>query len=306
MPPRKRNIVTGAVVLSALGMLVWMILTFSGGAMRIFKARGTPVGFLCDRADGLSDGSPVFFKGVQVGKVTRVTRMPDNVNVSIEGELENHPPLPQNLIGQIRAQSQLGTSSEIDLTTDGPAAGTLVANEQIKLRFLGQSIFPPEFSDMVAQMNKQDLVKHLDEVLVSIRIQAEKVGNLVGDPKLHDDLNKAMTNIRAVSERANVIAAKLDKLTANADTAVTGVRADMDRLTVKFGDDLDKLGITFRQFQEISAKINNGKGSAGQLINDPKLYDELTLTARQLNKVAATLSRLVEQWEREGVSIKTK
>src|SRR5579872_1475849 len=102
MPPRKRNIVTGTVVLSALAMLVWMILTFSGGAMRIFKARGTPVVFLCDRADGLSDGSPVLFKGVQIGKVTRVTRLSDNEHVSIEGELENHPPLPQNLIGQIR------------------------------------------------------------------------------------------------------------------------------------------------------------------------------------------------------------
>jgi phospholipid/cholesterol/gamma-HCH transport system substrate-binding protein len=155
-------------------------------------------------------------------------------------------------------------------------------------------------------MNKQDLVKHLDEVLVSIRLQAEKVGNLIGDPKLREDLTTAMTNIRTVSERANVIAAKLDTLTANADTAVTGVKADMDRLTVKLGDDLDKLGQAFRQFQEISAKINNGKGTAGQLINDPKLYDELALTAKQLNKVAASLNRLMEQWEREGVSIKAK
>jgi len=127
MSPRKRNIVTGTVVLVALLTLAWMILTFSAARCGFFRPKGVRVVFRSERADGLSEGSPVFFKGVEVGKITRVRRMEDNEHVLIEGELDNHPPLPQNLQGDIKAQSSLSSSCEVDLTTRGPATGTLAA-----------------------------------------------------------------------------------------------------------------------------------------------------------------------------------
>ena len=74
MSPRKRNAVTGIVVLGAMAVLLWMILTFSGRMMGLFTPKGTPVVFNSDRADGLSDGSPVNYNGYQVGTVTKVTR----------------------------------------------------------------------------------------------------------------------------------------------------------------------------------------------------------------------------------------
>ena len=342
MTPRKRNIVTGVIVLTALAMLMWMVLTFSGGAMRMFRPRGTHVVFKCDRADGLSEGSPVFFKGVEIGKVTAVIRMPDNEHVIIDGELENRPPLPQNLAGEIKAQSSLGSSTEIDLTTRGVAKGAMTAGQEIDIRYVGQSLIPPEITDAVSQANKQELVKHVDEMIVAMRAQVEKVGEtiaqankqglvqhadetlialrtqvekfgkvmesmqaMIGDPKLRQDLAAAMTNIRKATEHADAIAIKLDGLATNTDNTVTAVKKNVDQLTVKVGDNLDKLGQSLQQIQEISAKINNGKGTAGALINDPRLYEELAMTAKQLNAVAATLARLADQWEHEGVSIKS-
>lgn len=298
MSPRKRNIVTGIVVLLALATLTWMVLTFSGGAMRIFKPKGVPVVFRCDRADGLSEGSPVFFKGVEVGRITDVRRLEDNQTVLIEGELDNHPPLPQNLQGDIRAQSSLSSSCEVDLTTQGPATGTLVSGQDIKIRYVGQSIFPPEFSDMMAEANKQQLVKHVDEMIVSLQAQVEKAGavmDMVNSPKIRTNLETALSNISAVTEHAKILADKFDKTLAKTDK-------NLDQLDL----DLMNLGVSFRQVQEIVTKINAGKGTGGALVNDPKLYDELALTAKELNVVAASLARLVDQWEHEGVSIKTK
>ena len=123
MTPRKRNLITGAVVLAALATLVWMILTFSGRLMGLFKPKGTPVVFLSDRGDGLSEGSPVFYRGVQVGKVTGVRRSDDNIHVQINGEVDNHPPLPGNVIGLIKSQSQLSSSSQIELRLEGEPKG---------------------------------------------------------------------------------------------------------------------------------------------------------------------------------------
>jgi phospholipid/cholesterol/gamma-HCH transport system substrate-binding protein len=59
-----------------------------------------------------------------------------------------------------------------------------------------------------------------------------------------------------------------------------------------------------QQFQQIAQKINAGQGTAGQLVNDPQLYQSLVATTQELNATIADLKRLVEQWEQEGVSLK--
>jgi hypothetical protein len=60
------------------------------------------------------------------------------------------------------------------------------------------------------------------------------------------------------------------------------------------------------EFQGIVTKVNAGKGTAGLLVNDPKLYQSLLENSHQLNVTIASLSRLVEQWEQEGVTLKLK
>ena len=74
MPTYRRNVTTGIVVLGAIIALIWMILTFTGRAVGFLKPAGVPVTFLASHGDGLADGSPVYFNGVQVGKVTSVVR----------------------------------------------------------------------------------------------------------------------------------------------------------------------------------------------------------------------------------------
>jgi phospholipid/cholesterol/gamma-HCH transport system substrate-binding protein len=177
---------------------------------------------------------------------------------------------------------------------------------------------------MIDQANRQKLVQHLDETIVSLRTQAEKVGavmdstrSLLNDPKLQEDIRQTLANIHEVTDRANKIGVKLDTLADNANATLGDVRTtvgdankviaktdkNLDQISHQVGDDLDKLGQTFKQFQEISEKINKGHGTAGALINDPKLYDELATTAKELNVVAASMERLMDQWEKDGISV---
>ncbi len=59
-----------------------------------------------DRADNVNDGSGVFYRGVNVGQVTTIARSADNEHVLIGAEINNTPPLPDNLVGAIRAQAR--------------------------------------------------------------------------------------------------------------------------------------------------------------------------------------------------------
>ena len=58
------------------------------------------------------------------------------------------------------------------------------------------------------------------------------------------------------------------------------------------------------QFQSIAGKIDEGKGTAGKLVNDEKLYENLVNTSRELNLTITDLKLLVKQWTDEGVYIK--
>jgi phospholipid/cholesterol/gamma-HCH transport system substrate-binding protein len=320
MSSRKRNIVTGAVVLIALGALAWMIMQFTGRAMAIFKPAGMPIVFTSNRGDGLSDGSPVLYRGVQVGKVNAVRRLPDNEHVRIDAEVNDNPPLPRNITGEIRTQSQLSSTSQINLEVAGKPEGTLQPYDEVAIRYVGNTIFPPEFTDLLGNVRRQQLIEHVDQAIVALRVQIEKAGKvmddvqqLTGNGQLQADLRASVANVRSATERADKISANLEALTSNANSAVGDVRTvvaktgdNVDHLTRQVSDDVEKLGKVLNQFEQASAKLNSNKGTAGALLNDPKLYDELTDTAHELNVVSKSLQRILDQWEREGVSLKLK
>ena len=70
----RRNVLVGVTVLASMVMLGWMILRFGGSLGAPFAGKTMPVRFVTERADGLSEGSAILFRGVTVGRVTLVQR----------------------------------------------------------------------------------------------------------------------------------------------------------------------------------------------------------------------------------------
>src|SRR5688500_17345835 len=119
MSPYRRNILVGITVLGALITLGWMILKFGDRPARLFATPSQPVTFTADRADGLSEGSNVLYRGVIVGRVKAVKRTADGKSVILESEVDRDPPLPENVEGAIRQLGQLGPTASIFLILKG-------------------------------------------------------------------------------------------------------------------------------------------------------------------------------------------
>src|SRR5688572_561959 len=105
MTHRSRNIIVGAVVLAAMLALGWMILQFSGKTASNLLSNGMPFQLTGERADGVSEGSPIYFRGVPVGRVERVQLRPDNSGVQINAVLDAGKSVPENVIGYVRPSS---------------------------------------------------------------------------------------------------------------------------------------------------------------------------------------------------------
>ena len=307
MSPRQRNVVVGIVVLIGLGAVVWMVLLFAGRLANLLSSPGLPVTFTADRADGVADGSSILYLGVIVGRVTTVRRGADNNSVVIDGEVNKQPPLPANLRAVIQTQSAFSTISTITLEVTGPPNGTLAAGMQLRAEYQGSSLFPKQFTQLAEDLHRQELFKHMDEMVVSVRLQAERAGQLLesvqktlGDEKMREDLRTAMANVRTATESADRVGANLEKFTGNLNKVGDQASAAMSDVRVAVA----RLGATLDQFQSVVQKVNEGKGTAGMLVNDPKLYQGLVDTTSQLNSTIADLRRLIEQWEQEGATIR--
>src|SRR3954466_563549 len=99
MAPRQRNLLVGSVVLLALIALGWMILKFSSTSASSFFANGTHFQMTSPRVDGVSEGSPLTYLGVPVGRVMKVRREANNAEVLIDAIIDQGQTLPRNVVG---------------------------------------------------------------------------------------------------------------------------------------------------------------------------------------------------------------
>lgn len=322
----------GATVLTGAVLLGVLMLKFGALPVQWFGPKRFPVELVVNRADGLSPGSTVTYLGVSVGSISTISRSPDETQVIIETLIDASDPPPANVVGRIRSQIVGGGSSATLEVVNGKPQGKLQAHAKIPTIFLGIDLLPPEFAELatelrvtVQQVREAKLAEHLDQTIQTFRAQAEKAGklidsldNAVNDPKLRDDMKVSLANFRATTETASHAAANIDKFSSrldkmgddlsavatNANATIAKTQEHIDDLSKRMNDRLLEVSKLLEQFQSIAGKVDQGKGTAGMLINDPKLYENLVNTSKELNLTITDLKLLVKQWTDEGVYIK--
>ena len=103
-----------------------------------------------------------------------------------------------------------------------------------------------------------------------------------------DLAHEARTSVRSVTRTSTVTAQRIEKV---ADTLIGNA---------------EKVSAVMTTLNRALVKMESGKGSAGKLLNDPKLYDDLVDATDQLSKLMADLRTLIKTWKAEGVGIRLK
>lgn len=333
MSPKIRNTSVGIVVLFSFGILGWLMFQFGAAPATFLKPPQMDVTFISERGDGLGDGSQINYRGVEVGRVLSVKRDPTSDRIVIKAYLFLEPPLPSNLKADIIFTSPLGGVSSLDLKVDGPKAiGQLAAGATIEARYLGSNFLPPEFSelarnlnDAVQQFNDAKLIDSLRQAveLTTKRIDEtgkviEGVSTLINDPELRQNVKESLASIRLAADdtrqitgKVNTLVDQIRSISGNADKAILAATDTLkttekrvDQVGAELGAQLVKVGKLLDEVNTVATKINAGTGTAGLLVNDPKLYQALVDSSKELNLTIVDVRRLIQQWEQEGVALK--
>jgi len=279
-----------AIVLLVLGFNFLKGKTFFGKSHNLF-AKYTNV-------QGLAASNPVMINGLQVGTVYSITTDKNMKEILVNMNMTKDVNIPVNSIAIIKP-SLLGiTSVEITL---GDAKQYIPKNDTIATE-ASSGIFTDVLSKVdpiLYQVTKA--VTSIDSVLMSV--------NHILDPNAKNNIGATLANLNKTT--ANLIGASaslqvllntqtgalagtlnnLNSFTSNLDKnsgKINNVVSNLDKTATNLSNldlqqTLNTLNTTIGDLKSTIGKLNSTSGTAGLLLNDTKLYNNLTATANKLN-----------------------
>lgn len=247
---------------------------------------------------GLANSNPVMINGLQVGTVFSITTDKNMKVILVDMNITKDVNIPTNSIAYIKPNPLGTTSIEIrlgdansyipknDTVATEASAGIFTEAMQKINPVLAQVTHAVGSIDSVlgnisrvidpdAKTNIQSTLLNLNKVTANLIESSASLNTLLNTQT--GALAKTMTNLSSFT----------DNLAKNNDK-ITQVMSNLDKTTANLSKlDLEKtlnvLNGTIADLKGSISKLNGTSGTAGLLLNDTKLYNNLTATANKLN-----------------------
>ena len=136
----------------------------------------------------------------------------------------------------------------------------------------------------------EKMLPKLDSILTSVNA-------LLADPALAASLHNVETitsNLTVSTRELNTLMAGLNKQVPGMVRKANGVLDNTNRLTANLASldvqgTLNKVNLTLESAHQFTEKLNSNQGSLGLLMNDTKLYDNLTSTMSHADSLVIDL-----------------
>jgi phospholipid/cholesterol/gamma-HCH transport system substrate-binding protein len=279
-----------AITLMVLGYNFLKGKTFFGKSHNLF-AKYTNV-------QGLANSNPVMINGLQVGTVYSITTDKNMKQILVNMNLTKDVNIPTNSVAYIKSNPLGTTSIEIRL---GDASSYLPKNDTIKTEATAGIMEAAVQEVRPVLLQVKNAVHSLDSVLMTV--------NSVVDPNAKNNIRGILENLNKTTAGLVTSSAALQTLlnTQTGDLAkslnnvssftgnlaknndkLSAVMTNLDKTTTNLSNlDLEKtlnvLNGTIGDLKSTIGKLNTKDGTAGMLMNDPKLYNNLTATSNKLN-----------------------
>ena len=124
-------------------------------------------------------------------------------------------------------------------------------------------------------------IDNFNKSLQSLERSSREVETLLSDEQ---------GELRQLIKNASSIAENLDQQSASINNTMQNVSDFSDSLAAaNLKSSLDTVTRAMNRFNSIMAKIDKGKGTAGKLVNDPKLYNNLEQSSAELDTLLKDL-----------------
>lgn len=253
-----------------------------------------------DRVYGLSVSKPVLINGYPIGRVSKLTLLP-NGQILAQLKIHGGHAIPKNTVARLENTDLfsgkaivllLGSSNQF--AKDGD---TLSTNTQ---KTVIEQVEP-------IQQKTTQIISRLDSILTSV--------NGTINPEFQRNFERSFASIARTLETLEGTAKKVDGLVGTQSVKIGTILRNLESISSNFknnndqissiitnidkvSDDVAKADIaqtitqtnkTLVNLQSLLDKVNTGQGSLGLLINDKQLYTNLTHATDNLDKLMIDL-----------------
>lgn len=273
---------------------------------KIFSSQNTYY-VVYNKIDGIVKSTPIYFKGLKVGQVEKLTLFRTDSSNAIMATL------------LIDKKIQLAASSEAKIVSmdllGGKAISLLIPSlvdpiaEGDTLLGTIENSLSASISEMITPVkNKtENVMVSLNKVLTEL----EKVLANGGTA----DLSSGISNLAGIMENLRKTTSQLDQLLQSEKGKIGKITGNMASLSETLKNNNQELDATLKNFKNISdslsqapikqtieqlnktakqlalitEKIEKGEGTAGKLVNDKELYDNLNKSSFELQSLLKDL-----------------
>jgi len=293
----------GVVVVVAVALMIWGLNFLKG--KNIFTQEAEYVA-IYPKISSLVEGNPVYINGFRVGQVSAISFHPDSVGQIVVrfSVARSTVPIAIDTEAMIYSADLLG-SRAIELILGDSIAGDTLVQVMPGDTLLGT--VAPELADQVkAQI--APLKKKTEELISSIDSAVTIVQNIL-NKEVMEHVGKGFESFQRSFVTFERIANNMDDLVADNKGKLNDIFSKIQSIAVNFNNNNEKLTNVIENLSaisdsvkkadfattlnnvndalnatsEIMMKINSGEGTMGLLLNDDKLYNELTMAAIDLN-----------------------
>lgn len=237
-------------------------------------------------AEGLKKGDPVLYRGVPVGEVRELAFTPGGA-VVVEARLKRPVPLTKDAKAVLQAVDIFGGQSIVLLqgsTTAPPLADgdTLTGSAARSLA-------------ATAELLGDRAERLLDDNTIAL-VQGTLAGGAQATAELQKLIADANALLAAQSGNLSAATANLAALTKNLEGATDGPEleravANLEETTANLAQMTESMGQATAALASVVAKMDQGDGTAGKLVNDPALYDKALAAVTNLDALAEDIRK---------------
>lgn len=251
------------------------------------------------KVNGLMRSNPVTINGLNVGKVSNISFKNDTSRLLVvELSISHDLPIPKNSIARIYSSDLLGSK----------AVEILLGNSTVYVT-KGDTLRSDAKASLEDEVNRQVLpLKLKAESLMGSFDTLISVLNEVMNEKTRDNLIKSFESIRNTIKHLEVTTSSIDTIVSSQKGRMSEIIINIESITRNIKNNNQQISSAIhnvstmtdtlaaanlsktisttqralQNFEQITDKINKGKGTMGMLINNDSLYKQLEGSSRNL------------------------
>lgn len=252
-------------VFVVIGILMLTYMSMRVGGLSFKRVKGYDVNVYFDSATGLAEDVQVEIAGVEVGRVRKISL--ENGKALVVLRLNSDVRLTKDAKAVIRTKGILG-DKYVELVQGSPSAPPLKEGDRIVRT--------------VPTADMDTLMLTLQEVAENINKLTNSLANVVAGEKGEASLNSIIENIKEM-------VATLNKSVQENNDDIRSIISNVRKAS-------EKMGALIAGMNDITSKINRGKGTIGKLVNEEE-------TVNNLNSALASLKMITDKINRGEGSI---